>query len=54
MQPLCSEDCAGLCSVCGAVRSKQTCTCETRQTIRPFAELGRLIEESRKKQRRRT
>jgi uncharacterized protein len=49
MQPLCAEDCAGLCPVCGAVRSRQTCSCETRQTNRPFAELGRLIEESRKK-----
>ena len=55
MQPLCSEDCAGLCSVCGAVRSRQVCACETRPAIRPFAGLDRLLEESRnKKQRRRT
>lgn len=55
MQPLCSEDCAGLCSVCGAVRSRQVCACETRPAIRPFAGLGRMLEESRnKKQRRRT
>lgn len=53
MQPLCAEDCKGLCPVCGAVRSRQTCTCETRQTNRPFAELGRLLEESRKKPLRR-
>jgi len=53
MQPLCAEDCQGLCPVCGAVRSRQTCTCETRQPNRPFAELGRLIEESRKKPLRR-
>ena len=53
MQPLCAEDCKGLCPVCGAVRSRQTCTCETRQTNRPFAELGRLIEESRRKPMRR-
>jgi uncharacterized protein len=54
MQPLCSEDCAGLCSVCGAVRSRQACACETRPAIRPFAGLGRMLEESRnKKQRRR-
>ncbi len=55
MQPLCSEDCAGLCSVCGAVRSRQDCACENRPAIRPFAGLGRMLEESRnKKQRRRT
>jgi len=54
MQPLCKEDCAGLCSVCGAVRSRQTCTCETRQATRPFAALGRMLEESGKKSRRRT
>ena len=49
MQPLCAEDCAGLCPVCGVVRSRQTCECETRQTNRPFAELGRMLEESRRK-----
>jgi len=54
MQPLCAEDCAGLCSVCGSVRSHQTCSCETRQATRPFAELSRLLDESRKKMRRRT
>lgn len=54
VQPLCSEDCPGLCAVCGAVRSRQVCTCETRQATRPFAELGRLLEESGKKSRRGT
>jgi uncharacterized protein len=54
MQPLCAEDCAGLCSVCGAVRSQEACTCESRPAARPFAELGRLLEESRKKSGRRT
>ena len=53
MQPLCAEDCAGLCSVCGAVRSRQVCACETRLEARPLAGLGQLLEESRKKQRRR-
>jgi uncharacterized protein len=53
MQPLCAEDCKGLCPVCGAVRSRQTCACETRQTNRPFAELGRMLEESRRKPARR-
>ena len=54
MQPLCADDCAGLCSVCGAVRSRQACTCETSQATRPFAGLGRLLDESGKKIRRRT
>ncbi len=53
MQPLCSESCPGLCPVCGAVRSRQACTCETRQASRPFAGLGQLLEESRKRPRRR-
>jgi uncharacterized protein len=53
MQPLCKEDCPGLCSVCGAVRSRQVCACETRQGTRPFAALGRMLEESGKKSRRR-
>ncbi|MFI5316404.1 MAG: YceD family protein [Myxococcota bacterium] len=53
MQPLCSESCAGLCPVCGAVRSRQACSCETRQVGRPFAGLGQMLEESRKRPRRR-
>ena len=28
MKPLCKEDCAGLCSVCGTDRSHQFCDCE--------------------------
>ena len=54
VQPLCSEDCAGLCPICGVVRSRQVCSCETRQTTRPFAGLGRLLEKSGKKVRRGT
>src|SRR5262245_4698146 len=52
MQPLCSESCLGLCPVCGAVRSRQACSCETEQVNRPFAGLGQLLEESRHKPRR--
>jgi uncharacterized protein len=52
MQPLCSESCLGLCPVCGAVRSRQACSCETEQVSRPFAGLGQLLEESRRKPRR--
>jgi len=53
MQPLCSESCLGLCPMCGAVRSKQACACETKQTSRPFAGLGQMLEESRQRPRRR-
>ena len=49
MQPLCSESCLGLCPVCGAVRSRQACSCETQQVNRPFAGLGQLLEESRRR-----
>jgi len=49
MQPLCAESCLGLCPVCGAVRSRQACSCETQQANRPFAGLGQLLEESRRK-----
>jgi uncharacterized protein len=52
MQPLCSESCRGLCPVCGVVRSRQECSCETQQASRPFAGLGQLLEESRRKPRR--
>jgi uncharacterized protein len=53
MQPLCSESCLGLCPMCGAARSRQECSCETRQTSRPFAGLGQMLEESRQRPRRR-
>jgi uncharacterized protein len=49
MQPLCTESCPGLCPMCGAVRSRQACTCEMRQASRPFAGLGQLLEESRRR-----
>ncbi len=29
MKPLCSEDCRGLCPVCGANRNDSTCDCDT-------------------------
>jgi uncharacterized protein len=49
MQPLCSESCPGLCPMCGAVRSRQACTCEMPKAGRPFAGLGQLLEESRRR-----
>jgi DUF177 domain-containing protein len=53
MQPLCAESCLGLCPTCGAVRSREACTCEAQQTSRPFAGLGQMLEESRQRPRRR-
>lgn len=52
MQPLCSESCLGLCPVCGVVRGRQACSCKTEPVNRPFAGLGQLLEESRRKPRR--
>jgi uncharacterized protein len=28
MKPLCREDCAGLCPICGINKNRETCTCE--------------------------
>jgi uncharacterized protein len=51
MQPLCTEECRGLCAVCGRNRNTQTCSCETQAADRPLAGLGKLLEDSRKKSR---
>jgi len=43
--PLCREDCAGLCPVCGGNRNVRACNCQTRQATaqQPFAAaLGKL------------
>jgi uncharacterized protein len=32
VKPLCKEDCAGLCPVCGANLNEETCTCEVKPT----------------------
>ena len=37
MQPLCSEDCQGLCQVCGQNLNVQRCGCEVVKTESPFA-----------------
>jgi uncharacterized protein len=49
MQPLCSDSCPGLCPMCGAVRSRQACSCEMKQAGRPFAGLEQLLKESRRR-----
>ena len=40
--PLCSEDCPGLCPVCGADRSKENCDCKPVGSESPFAALAAL------------
>jgi uncharacterized protein len=45
ISPLCREDCAGLCAVCGGNRNLKPCGCEARQapSQKPFAAvLGKL------------
>lgn len=45
ISPLCREDCAGLCPVCGGNRNVKPCECEARQSAsqKPFAAaLGKL------------
>jgi uncharacterized protein len=40
--PLCREDCPGLCPVCGANRSTETCDCNPTLPESPFAALAAL------------
>jgi uncharacterized protein len=42
VQPLCREDCAGLCQVCGGNRNVEPCTCQTETTDPRFAILKQL------------
>jgi len=44
LQPLCSEGCRGLCSICGGNRNAVACECEAeqRQAASRFAALGKL------------
>lgn len=41
-QPLCREDCEGLCPHCGADRSQQSCDCVDLKPSSPFAVLAAL------------
>ncbi len=43
MQPLCREDCPGLCQVCGRNLNKESCACRAEPTNRPFAQLAQLL-----------
>ncbi|HKK49944.1 MAG TPA: DUF177 domain-containing protein [Myxococcota bacterium] len=42
IQPLCSEDCLGLCPHCGADRASTPCECVDQKPDSPFAVLARL------------
>ena len=41
---LCSDDCIGLCPICGINLNKSSCTCETNKTDERFAKLQTLID----------
>jgi len=43
MQPRCVEGCRGLCPVCGTNRNRAACSCDASERARPFAALGRLL-----------
>jgi uncharacterized protein len=42
MQPLCREDCRGICPGCGADRNRETCSCGKPAGTGPFAALANL------------
>jgi len=42
VQPLCREDCKGLCPRCGADRNREACGCEETKPSSPFAVLAAL------------
>ena len=44
MQPLCDDNCLGLCPVCGQDRNQRRCECREEQGPSPFAVLKKLRE----------
>jgi uncharacterized protein len=42
VQPLCREDCRGLCPICGVDRNLTACRCEEAKPVSPFSALGVL------------
>lgn len=44
LTPICREDCAGLCPVCGANRNLETCACEVEPSDARWASLSALLE----------
>ncbi len=49
MQPLCAEDCKGLCVVCGANLNLAGCSCERSDGDPRFAELKKLLQDQEDK-----
>ena len=45
LQPLCGEECRGLCPSCGADRNRIDCGCEEEKPPSPFAVLASLRDE---------
>ncbi len=48
MQPLCSEECRGLCQVCGQNLNVTACVCEEVKATSPFAALQDVLKPPRK------
>ncbi|MBD3299576.1 MAG: hypothetical protein GF341_13045 [candidate division Zixibacteria bacterium] len=46
--PLCREDCQGLCPICGANRNQESCNCNGAAGRTPLAQLGELLDQHRK------
>ncbi len=46
VQPLCGDDCRGLCPRCGVDRNRETCGCEEERRSSPFAALRVLRGDS--------
>lgn len=46
MQPLCREECRGLCPVCGQDRNEEPCSCSEAPKTNPFAVLQERLKKS--------
>jgi uncharacterized protein len=51
MQPLCREDCRGLCPTCGQNLNERRCNCSPEQPDSPFSILRKLTEDRQKQER---
>lgn len=49
MKPLCQNDCAGICSKCGASRSEEPCQCPASEPDSRWSELLRLKEQMKQR-----
>lgn len=48
MQPLCKDDCKGLCPICGANKNITKCSCDEIRPSSPFDVLAELLKEDEK------